>query len=63
MNWSDLFAAFALYLVMEGIVPFLKPAAMKQLMQRLAQLSENHVRIWGLVSMATGVVLLFLVRG
>ena len=25
MNWSDLFAAVALYLILEGILPFLSP--------------------------------------
>ena len=30
MIWSDLLAACALYLVLEGIMPFLNPQAMKR---------------------------------
>jgi len=30
MNWSDLLGAFALYLVLEGILPFVSPQAMKR---------------------------------
>jgi uncharacterized protein YjeT (DUF2065 family) len=49
MNWSDLFAALALYLVLEGVMPFLSPQSVK-------------LRLCGLVSMGAGVVLLYLVR-
>ncbi len=30
MQWSDLLAAFALYLVLEGLMPFLNPGGMKR---------------------------------
>ena len=30
MNWNDLWAAFALYLVLEGVLPFLNPGAAPQ---------------------------------
>ena len=62
MNWSDLFAAFALYLVLEGILPFLNPQAMKRIMASFSQLADQHLRIWGLVSMCLGIALLYLVR-
>ena len=62
MNWSDLLAAFALYLVLEGILPFLNPQAMKRVMLLFSNLSDSQLRIWGLVSMSGGLVLLYLVR-
>jgi uncharacterized protein YjeT (DUF2065 family) len=62
MNWSDLLAAFALYLVLEGILPFLSPQAMKRIMLTFANLADGQLRIWGSVSMAAGLALLFFVR-
>jgi uncharacterized protein YjeT (DUF2065 family) len=63
MNWTDLAAALALYLVLEGITPFLNPQGMKRLMQSIANLGDGHLRIAGFVSMACGIALLYLVRG
>jgi uncharacterized protein YjeT (DUF2065 family) len=61
-NWSDLLAAFALYLVLEGIMPFLNPAALRNALTKLASLSDTQLRVAGLVSMLAGVFLLFVVR-
>jgi len=62
MNWSDLLAAFALYLVLEGILPFVNPQAMKRFMNAFAQLQDRQLRICGLISMSLGVALLYFVR-
>lgn len=62
MSWSDLLAAFALYLVLEGVLPFLNPQAMKRVLTAMTTLSDRQLRFWGLASMAAGVVLLYLVR-
>lgn len=62
MNWSDLLGAFALYLVLEGILPFLSPQSMKRIMLSFAELADVHLRVWGLVSMGAGLVLLYFVR-
>lgn len=62
MNWSDFLAAFALYLVLEGILPFLNPQAMKRFLLTMANLPDQHLRVWGLVSMLAGLVLLYVVR-
>jgi uncharacterized protein len=63
MDWSDLWAAFALYLVLEGLMPFANPGAMKRTLAQLSQLDERTLRIVGLVSMVAGAVLLYFVRG
>ena len=63
MSWSDLLAALALYLVLEGVLPFLNPQAMKRVLTTIATLSDRQLRVWGLASMVAGVVLLYLVRG
>lgn len=62
MHWSDLLAALALYLVLEGVMPFLSPQAVKRLMQALSALQDRQLRLFGLASMSAGLVLLFLVR-
>ena len=62
MQWSDLLAAFALYLVLEGIMPFLNPPLMKRVLQSFAQSSDRQLRLSGFVSMMVGLVLLYFVR-
>ena len=63
MHWSDLWAAFALYLVLEGLVPFLNPGAMKRTLLQLAGLEERTLRLAGFASMVAGALLLYFVRG
>lgn len=62
MIWSDLLAACALYLVLEGILPFLNPQAMKRAMQTFSALEDRQLRVAGLASMAVGALLLYWVR-
>jgi uncharacterized protein YjeT (DUF2065 family) len=62
MNWTDLLAALALYLVLEGILPFASPRALKRFMLAFSSLADHQLRIWGLVSMACGLTLLYFVR-
>jgi uncharacterized protein YjeT (DUF2065 family) len=62
MNWSDLFAALAQYLVREGIMPFLNPQGVKRLMLTFASLADRQLRVMGLVSMCIGLTLLYFVR-
>lgn len=63
MLWSDLLAACALYLVLEGILPFLNPQGMKRAMQAFATLEDRQLRGAGLASMVAGALLLYWVRG
>ncbi|MEO8316594.1 MAG: DUF2065 domain-containing protein [Pseudomonadota bacterium] len=62
LAWSDLLAALAILLVVEGLLPFLNPAATKRVMAQLSQMAERELRIAGLVSVIAGLVLLFFVR-
>jgi uncharacterized protein len=59
---SDLLAALALFLVLEGIIPFLNPQGMKRALARLLDIGDRELRIAGLGSMIAGVLLLFLAR-
>ena len=62
MNWNDLLTAFALYLVLEGIIPFASPQGFKSFMRQMTELPDRKLRNIGLGSMIAGVVLLYLVR-
>lgn len=63
MDWNDLWAAFALYLVLEGVMPFASPGGMKRALAQLSQLDERTLRVAGFLSMVAGAVLLYFVRG
>jgi hypothetical protein len=62
IDWSDLAAAFALYLVIEGIMPFLNPQGVRRVMAMFSQLPDAQLRIAGLASMVAGLVLLWAIR-
>ena len=61
-DWQDLFVALALMLVVEGILPFIKPQIWRKTMGRIASQPDDAVRMFGFISMLMGVVLLYLVR-
>ena len=62
IDWNVIGVAAALMLVIEGIIPFLKPDAMRKALTVMAQMDDRTMRITGLVSMVAGVVLLYLVQ-
>jgi len=63
LNFSDLLATLGLFLVLEGIAPFLNPQGVKRAFARLLQVHDRELRYAGLGSMLVGVIILFLVRG
>jgi hypothetical protein len=63
LAWSDLLAAFALYLVLEGIMPFLNPGGMKRAIALILSIPDSQLRFGGLGAIVAGLVLLVLVRG
>jgi len=60
---ESLLTAVALMLVIEGLLPFLAPAAWRETFRRLLEFSDGQLRFIGLASMATGLLLFFFVRG
>ena len=63
LDWNDLWAACSLYLIIEGLMPFLNPGALKQALLHVARLDDRTMRAVGLASMIAGTVLLYVVRG
>jgi uncharacterized protein YjeT (DUF2065 family) len=63
MSIGDLIVGLGLVLVIEGLVWALAPNLAARLLETMAQMSEGGVRIAGAVSVALGVVVVWLVRG
>ena len=61
--WSLLFAALALMLVLEGLLPFMSPGAWRSVFERAARMSDGQIRFIGLSSIVAGLVLLLLSGG
>ena len=56
---SSLLAAFALMLVLEGILPFLMPGVWRETFRRLTEMTDGQIRFMGLSSMLVGLLLLY----
>jgi hypothetical protein len=52
--------AVALMLVLEGLLPLLAPAKWRDVVRRVAGLSDGQIRFFGLASILTGAVLFLL---
>ncbi len=57
---GSLLAAFALMLVLEGILPFLMPGVWRETFRRLTEMTDGQIRFVGLSSMLVGLLLLYL---
>jgi uncharacterized protein len=51
--------AVALVLVFEGLLPALNPIAWRRLFEQMLQLPDHQIRLFGLGSMLTGLVILW----
>ncbi len=56
--WDLLLGAFALMLVIEGLLPFISPLKWRAAFERAMRMSDGQIRFIGLGSMVTGLVLL-----
>lgn len=60
--WEQLWIALALVLVIEGIMPFLSPEHFRKTLQTVIEMQDKTLRLIGLSSMISGVILLYLVH-
>lgn len=60
--WDTLLIAFALMLVLEGILPFLLPSIWRDTFKKLTETGDNQTRFIGLTSMLLGIGLLYIVK-
>lgn len=59
--WNELLIALALILIIEGITPFMNPAGLRKMMLMATQMDDKTLRTIGLISMVSGLLLLYLV--
>lgn len=63
MSLGDIFLpALALMLVMEGVLPFIAPAAWREAFLRMTRFNDGQLRFMGLTSMLAGLLILWLTR-
>jgi uncharacterized protein YjeT (DUF2065 family) len=60
--WTEILMALALVLVIEGLLPFASPGRYRQMVAEIVRLSDNHIRIVGLIVILVGLALLYVVR-
>ncbi len=56
---DEILRAFALLLVIEGVLPFLSPGRMKLILRQLEVMPERVFRVAGFISMMCGLGLLY----
>lgn len=61
VRWHDLGVALALFLVIEGMLPFLNPAGLRTALLAMSELNDRQLRFAGLMSMLLGLALLYAV--
>jgi uncharacterized protein YjeT (DUF2065 family) len=56
--FQDLMTAFALVLIIEGLMPGIAPAAWQKYLQEISCMNPRTIRVAGIVSMLAGALLL-----
>ena len=55
---DSLWTAFALVLVIEGLLPFLSPASWRRVFKQMVQLRDGQIRFFALLCILSGIVML-----
>ena len=55
---DSLWTAFALVLVIEGLLPFLSPASWRRVFAQMVQLRDGQIRFFALLCILSGIVML-----
>jgi uncharacterized protein len=59
---SALLLAFALMLVIEGLLPFIAPRIWRETFRRVTEMSDGQIRFIGMTSMLIGLVLMSVIN-
>ena len=60
--WQVLPVAFALFLIIEGLLPFINPGRWRAMLLAVQEVDDTTIRMIGLGSMLLGVLLLYWVH-
>lgn len=55
--WTTLGLAFAVMLVLEGLLPLFAPASWREVFRRVTELTDGQIRFLGLASVLAGAML------
>ncbi len=58
--WTTLGLAFAMMLVLEGLLPLVAPASWREMFRRVSELKDGQIRFFGLASVVLGLTLVAL---
>jgi uncharacterized protein YjeT (DUF2065 family) len=58
--WQTILLAFGLLLVIEGVLPALNPGGYRRTIQTISSMEDRVLRMWGLISMTAGAILIYL---
>lgn len=58
----SLWLATALMLIIEGILPFINPAALRRALLQIVTMTDQQLRTTGLLSMVAGLLILYWVN-
>ena len=61
MDSDTFWAACALVLVFEGLMPFISPGGWRRMFTQIMQLSDGQIRFFGLMTIVGGLLLMWLV--
>ncbi len=59
---DSLWAALAMLLILEGILPFVAPRLWRDTFRRIGELSDGQIRFMGLACVAAGLIGLLLIQ-
>ena len=59
---DSMWTAFALLLILEGVLPFCAPALWRDTFRKVTELSDGQLRFVGLISMSIGVAGLMIMQ-
>lgn len=59
---TTLLTAFALMLVIEGLLPFIAPRVWRDAFRRITELADGQIRFLGISSIVVGVILLLILK-
>ncbi len=57
--WQTFLLAFSLLLVLEGMLPFLNPAAYRRMLLMASRLDDRTLRLFGFGAMLVGLLLMY----
>lgn len=60
--WQELAVALSLVMIIEGLLPFVAPGRWREVILNVAHSNDRQIRIIGLISMLSGLALLYWVR-